>query len=510
MKMRKINFKHIGFALLTAIAFTSCDDYLDVNESPNGPNQQQLVPEIALPGAQTTTSATFMTTMNLLGNTMVSTWSGNAQQVQTPYSTEFQYLITPEFYTGVWENTFENTANLTHIIEFNNGDNYDYYKASALILRAFYFQYLVDLYGDIPYTEVHKRGENLFPSYDNAQTVYTSLISDINQAITLIDNTDSSTVINLGSNDAMLGGDMDMWKKFANTIKLRMLVRMMNKAETDSNLDIYINDQIADINSTGNLLGVGENITINPGYSDEANRMNPYSAFFGYTPGNFGDTAEQTFNNLAAGPTVFLVEFLDGTTNGIVDPRLDELYALRGTQTNITGNTQGGNTSLPSQIGPGLLSSPTQDGYIMTAAEALFLQAEASFRGYLTTGTPQGFYEDAVQASFDMLGSGSATSTLTSGVNLFDWNASSGNEIETIITQKWIALGGTNGIETWIEFNRTGFPSNMPLPETTTRTYRPYRLLYPSSEYVGNSQNVSQYNQTNNTAFTNKIFWDVN
>ncbi|NHN26052.1 SusD/RagB family nutrient-binding outer membrane lipoprotein [Flavobacterium jejuense] len=508
--MKKINLKNISFTLLATFVLVSCDNYLDINESPNGPSGQKLVPEIVMPGAQTTTSATLLTTMNILGNTMVSTWSGNAQQIQTPYSNEFQYLVTPEFYGNIWENLYERTSNFTHIIEFEDEKNYDYHKASSLILRAYYFQYLVDLYGDIPYSEAHGRGNKLFPSYDDAETVYFSLISDINKAILLIDNTNVATVVSMGASDPMLGGDMDMWKKFGNTVKLRLLVRMMDKAQTDSSLDTFITNEIADINTTGMLLTSGENITINPGYSDEANRMNPFAATFGYTPGNFGTTSQQTTSNTATGPTTFLVDFLNGTTTGVIDPRLDELYTLRGSQSVITGNIQGGNDNLPSRLGPGLLNSATQDGYIMTASEALFLQAEANHRGYLTIGNAKSYYDAAVQASFDMLNSGNANNIINSGINLLDWNASTGNEIETIITQKWIALGGTNGIETWIEFNRTGFPSNMPLPVSTSRTQRPYRLLYPSSEYVGNSSNVTPYNQTTQTAFTEKIFWDVN
>jgi hypothetical protein len=183
----------------------------------------------------------------------------------------------------------------------------------------------------------------------------------------------------------------------------------------------------------------------------------------------------------------------------------------RGNQTQITGNTQGG-VGLPSEIGPGLLSSPSQDAMVMTAAEALLLQAEAVQRGFLSNGaSAKSLFEDAIRSSFNLIGAADADTYIlnSNSVDKIGWDGSS-NKIEAIITQKWIALGGINGAETWIEHSRTGFPADMPLSEITTRTSRPNRLLYPNSEYIGNTANVSVYGQTPDSAFNSTIFWDVN
>ena len=75
------------------------------------------------------------------------------------------------------------------------------------------------------------------------------------------------------------------------------------------------------------------------------------------------------------------------------------------------------------------------------------------------------------------------------------------------MTQKWIALAGINGIESWIEYTRTGFP-DIPLSTISEQTSKPNRLLYPASEYSTNSANVP--NQPASDAFNTKIFWDVN
>ncbi|WP_323788255.1 SusD/RagB family nutrient-binding outer membrane lipoprotein [Psychroserpens sp.] len=518
----------LSLALL-CITF-SCDDVL-VNEDPNGVVIDELQPEVILPGAFTVPSATLMTTMNDLGNTMIATWSGNAQQVQAPYFTEFQYQLSTDFYSGIWDNLMARTGNLTQIIVNDYSSNYDYFKGASKIYRAFYFQYLVDLYGDIPFTDIHQRGDLLFPEYDNQVNVYIALINDVNDAIDQIQNTDANTAVDMGSNDVIMGGNMNMWIKFGNTLKLRMLLRISDVAPSNPDLQTVLNTEFASLNNA-EFIGFGENVTINPGYSDEVDRMNPFAETFGYAAGEFGNTANETFSNLRAGPTTFLVEFLNGSTNGVADSRLQRLYAPRAGQAAIQGNTQGGGDQ-PSRIGPGLLSSPQQDGYIMTASESLFLQSEAVFKGLLSSGNAKGLFESAILSSFIRLGvdtddvyplghplegelnpettpelAANAYINASSNVNKIGWDGST-DKLEAIITQKWIDLGGTNGAETWIEYTRTGYPSNMPLPDITNRPNRPLRLLYPTSEYTGNSANVSVYNQTVDTAFDLPVFWDV-
>ena len=176
--MKKILKKTTLLSLAMLVFASSCDDVL-VNEDPNGVVINQLTPEVIMPGAQTIPASTFITRMNGLGNTMVATWSGNAQQVQAPYFTEFQYQFSTDFYSDIWDNLMSRTGNLSQIINNDYENNYDYFKGASKIYRAFYFQYLVDLYGDIPFSEIHLRGENLFPKYDNQEEVYIALINEI-------------------------------------------------------------------------------------------------------------------------------------------------------------------------------------------------------------------------------------------------------------------------------------------------------------------------------------------
>jgi hypothetical protein len=175
--------------------------------------------------------------------------------------------------------------------------------------------------------------------------------------------------------------------------------------------------------------------------------------------------------------------------NGVIDSRRSRLYVAVDGSGMIDGAVQG-ETSGPevmSAIGPGLIIGNTQDSSVMTLAEGQFLLAEAIEKGYLT-GDAQTEFEAGITASFTYLGAGSAAGYIgaIAAVDGLGW---SGDHIESIMTQKWIATNGINAIESWIDYTRTGFP-NVPLATTATNTKRPYRLLYPTSEYVANSANV--------------------
>ncbi len=113
-------------------------------------------------------------------------------------------------------------------------EEYDYYKAIGMIMKAYHFQLLVDFFGDVPYSEALVRGANATPVYDDAQTIYEDLMLQLTDALALINNADGATAV--GNDDVMFGGDMDMWKKFANTVKLRILTRLMSNNPTTINI----------------------------------------------------------------------------------------------------------------------------------------------------------------------------------------------------------------------------------------------------------------------------------
>lgn len=509
MKMK--NFvKYYITGIIALSLFTSCENYLDVNEDPNNPLSEIVNPEIVLAATQVYTynclagtsvannPNIFQDNMNQLGNLMMNNWTRDVGASNSSYYfNEHTYNVTSDFYAGIFENLMLRTSNYT-FIQKTERPGYDHYKAIAKILKTFYFQYLVDLYGDIPYSQAHLRGENLTPAYDDDLAIYRDLYIQLDEAISLIDNAPDGT-INPGSNDVMLNGNMDLWKKLANTLKLRLLIRESERTASAS----YISTKMNELQTSGaEFLGPNDNIKINPGYSATANQQNGFASLFLTTNNTFKNNWSST------GATKYTITYLFNTN----DTRIGRIYSATSAGPNTYDGHQQGDvlntsTNYPvSHVGPGLLTNSSQDGIVFTAAESLLLQAEAVQRGYLS-GSAKDLYESGITESFKLLGltSTDASNYYSQSFNLVSWDNSS-NKIEAIINQKWIALNGINGGETWIENTRTGYPNHVPLSTVATTATRPIRLLYPSSEIAGNTANVPQQNESD--AFTSKIFWN--
>ena len=477
------------YILFLSVAFTliSCDeDYLDVNTDPNNPTS--VTPELALPVAQiyTATSIYENRYTNNLGNLFM--YSHSQAYGFSWYTEEFQYLVNASFYEQLWTYHYQSVLKQYHTLDVEiEGDNSNNnFRAISKIMKAFHFQVLVDLYGDIPYTSALKRGANITPTFDDAQTVYESLISELTAGIALID----SSADNPGEQDIMFAGDLTKWKQFANTVKMRILIRQSGI----SGREAYIQEQFDVIAAEGSGF-ISADASINPGYVNEEGKQNPLWAAFGKAV-----AGTVTLNNDATCASDFVLDYLTTTD----DPRIDSLFeepdaGHKGTPQGVTVG-EDFNADNVSNIGPGILKGADQDAIIISAAESHFLQSEATLHGFITGGeaVAKAHYDAGIAASFTALG---ATQGDYSGDS--NWSNLSSKQ-EAIITQKWIALMGTNGIETWFEYNRTGFPTGVPVSAAGDGVAdRPVRLLYPNSEISANTANVPK--QKN--AFTDKIFW---
>ncbi|RAV28585.1 SusD/RagB family nutrient-binding outer membrane lipoprotein [Sinomicrobium soli] len=487
--------------LLAAMVFvTSCEDFLDVNENPNDPPIS--TPNLTLPVAQQHFANLNGTEMTYLGNYFVynwavpSNWSANQEMLR--------YTITNGFYTMIFEESYgEIFRNLTYIETYEDEEgivDYSAYKIISQVLKGFQYQYLVDLYGDVPYTEANQRAENVTPIYDDAETVYRSVIDSLTAAADLAMNM-PNTYQDPGTADIMFGGDMELWAQFANTVKLRMLLRF-----SDTGQDNYIQEQIALIDANGAGY-IDADVVANPGYSSGTDQQSPFWDYVGYDEGG----NRQDRNRLTVA-TDYTISYLEDTN----DPRLEYIYApsadegeYKGVYQSVELPGSGFTETLLSRVGPGLLKGPDQDQPIMLLAEALFLQSEAVVRGYIDGGDAEAkaLYNEAITASFDYLGvEESVSDYYDQAIENVGWDASS-DKIEAIITQKWVALNGTSSIESWVELTRTGFPADLPTSNSSTRGagVYPVGLVYPASEYSRNSNNVPA--KTTDDAFTQYPFW---
>lgn len=495
--------------LVLLLLVSSCSDsYLDVNTDPNNPTS--VTPNLTLPVALNYSAIIEERDrgQNHLGNMFMANWSQS--DGFSWYNDEFLYLVTPSFYQRIFDYTYSTVLGQFQDLDNLTEPEYGYYRAIAKIMKSMHFQILVDCYGDVPYSEALQRGAIPTPAYDDAQTIYEDLIVQLDAAIELINETASNAEIAPavpGDDDGVFHGDMDMWKKFANTVKLRILVRQSDMAGRASYLQQEFNKIIAE--GSGFM---ADDVTINIGYNQTVDQQNRKWNDFGR---DVSGTLTLTSNATCATP--YILNKLTSTA----DPRLDLFFERPAT--GHLGVPQGlQDYDIPivdqyvpanvSNIGTGILKSPGQSSVIYSAAESYFNQAEAIHKG-LMPGDAKAMYQAGIRASFDYLGSeltGSALAAyqadrdayIASITPLVSWD-NSANKIEAIINQKCTALMGINALQTWFDYTRTGFPSDVPVSLLASTPDRPVRLAYPSSELTSNTANVpSQPN-----VFNTKVFW---
>ncbi len=438
-------------------------------------------------------------------STLTQQWMG-AWARTTSYSasgTQYQieaFALTNTFGDNFWGAMYHNMGDYNFVIS-KSADGSILPGASA-VMKVLVFQDLTDIFGDIPYSQA------LIPTitkppYDKATAIYASLPLKLDSAMALINASKASSD---DAADIMFKGDKAKWLAFANTIKLRILLRQIPNAATASSLQAEMNKTI----SYG-FLGAGTDAVINPGYKDATSQQSPFWAVFGFQVGSTNPYQSNTF--YIANQT--MIDYLKATS----DPRLGYLYA-KSPSGSYAGNYLG-DAGKPvnqlSSIGTGILQSPSMPGVVMTASNALFLQAEAAQRG-LISGDYNALFGQAVAESFRFLGipnaAAAAAAYLSSPSSLADPRITPGaggaSPIEAIIYQKWIANAEIDGLEMWSDYRKTGYPdrTNPSTNPAAGSNGIPKRLLYPQTETSQNPGNYAAQNQQSSDIYT-KIFWGL-
>ena len=453
----------------------------------------------------------------------------------------------------MWVNMYQDPlADLQYVILQTEGNvEMGYFNGAAKVMSVYNYGKLVDAFGDIPYTEALRGNEAIFgPVYDDAADVYTALLATLDDAIATIDAAGASgAALSLRyANDPLfgtaserpIGEQMLDWKRFANTLKLRMLVRLSTTTDVSAEfaaLETTFSDVLSVIDGTTVIIPGGEafltdDAEVDPGY--DKNRPNP-------TWATWGRTTADALANSSRIPTTFAFAFYNGTK--ISDSGRGETLFVNFplTPTNQLGNEVGNPTIVPGQVtwasnqagyeGTGVLKGPGMARPLMLHAEALFLQAEAQLNGDLAGSYVTSYYDgitasfrymckdenDAVKVAFAPLVANYLS--VNDGNDLVTIEDATGDpeRLEAIITQKYIALNMINSDEAWNEYRRTGYPATVPggapsfdiasnKSNVTNRFDRlPTRVMYPSSEQ---SYNASNYRAVDYT--TELIFWDPN
>jgi hypothetical protein len=512
-----MKMKFLIIAAVMATCFTSCKkEWLDINTSPN--TLPTSTPEFLFASAANRIAAT------LGPNELGSYWSGQWTQSNTYIisTATFSYQFNNTNF-NYWDGYYDILQDLQYAIDFADTKNQPYFKGPSRVLKAYVMQMLVDMYGNVPYTDALKGIASLNPKFDDQKAIYEDLIKQLDTAIT---NLKATPLISaFAGSDIVFGATISTantrWIQFANSLKMRILMRQSRITGRDAYIISEINKAAA---TTEGFLPAGVDVGVNPGFLASAGKLNPFYENWGYNAAGGAQPIARYPR-----PTTFLVSSLVSTTDTF---RLKRLAYPKGGESAISasnaevvanyvgvpfGASSGylaQNTSYigPSQIKKGDFGRPM---ILMTNAESYFNLAEAKQlygAGVTLPSTAQTYYEQGVIQSFRITGTTAtygadkATALLTSGKDLADWTASP-DKLKAIWMQKWLALVNYSGLEAWSDFRRTNFPL-IPLSASAPAGQKlPLRLYYPQSELAANGANVNAQGAID--IFNTRLFWDV-
>ena len=507
-----MKIKSIIFTALVAVLGTSCtESFLDINTNPN--SLPTASPSFVFTNALNTAAAN-MVSPNEIGSYWSGQWTqSNGYIIST---TAFAYNFTNGDF-NYWDGYYDNLNDYQFVIDNADSYNQKYLSGPSKIMKSLLYQQLVDMYGSIPYSDALKGVASLAPKFDDQKAVYEDLIKTLDEAI--VETKANSFASSFANADLIFKGNTTKWVKFANGLKMRILMRQAKVNGKDS----YIKSEINKIVSEGSGFLSAEEVAAggNGFFLATAGKLNPVYDRWGYD----ANGAKRALNNYPR-LTQFLVNSMKASGDTLRLKRIG--YAIGGesatpgvsAKSEIASNYIGapfGTSSgfLPascSAIGPSLLvkGEYNRPYILMTAAEVLLNLAEAKERygsDVNLTGTAQEYFQEGIKQSYRALGASSAESAnfIGSGVQNYDYTATS-NKLEAIAIQKWLALCNFNGLDAWCEYRKTGLPQT-PQSIQVPDNKRPVRFFYPNTESGSNAENVSA--QGTIDIFATRLFWDV-
>lgn len=392
---------------------------------------------------------------------------------------------------GYWQRAYANSLADLDYIDKNSSSTA--YRGISKVLKAYILQGLVDHFGDIPFTEALngaiENGSNLTPNYDSAETtVYPGLVTMLDKALEEF----ALSAGDVGDDDFIYQGNISKWIKFANSLKLRILMRTSEVAPKASEIKTLV--------ANGSFIETVDDMPFIP-FSGASGDQNPMYARAEWGVGNFYFASNATLNVL----------------QNANDPRRTVLYTLATTGTssgNLRGIDQGTIDDEPFTAPASDYSMASDYAYgetnpviLMSPWEVWFLRAEAAAR-YGTDDDETTAFETAVSSNFSYMGLDGTSYISTLGYNSSD---PLDDKLDMIGVQKWISLNGTQEDEGWIEARRFDRPASRlftdgiwqtpPLSVLPSGEF-PSAWLYPSTERSFNPNAPAQRTITDN------IFWD--
>lgn len=452
--MKKNIYRILALFMITATLGSCTKGFEVMNVNPNAPE--------TVPTSYLMTNAQYYLTAEVRDN-----WfNGRMGLVYSQYWSQINYTDESRYSPRVnvtnssWTGMYSNLYDLQDIINKCTDSPDDYaisgYPANqiavATIMKSYIFHIMTDTWGDIPYFGALKGVEATTPVYDSASDIYVDLIAQLEAASTMIDVAQPGM-----TGDVIYDGDMAKWKMFANSLIMRIALRMGDNAKATAAFPMAF----ASNEDNARFVYTSSGETINPIYDDFIN----------------GNRIEKDF---AVSKT--LLDYMN--TNN--DPRR-EFYATPHVDNGFAGLTYGlDNGNAPTEYAMGRSFQAANiyaaDAWtpLMNYDEVLFIMAEIN--------NDEASFRSGVKASALNWGASEADATTLSTAVAF-------SGVESIVTEKWVA-GYMQGVQGWAEYRRTGFPSFIDLPADGPHSAAsigslivPNRRPYPTDEAQLNKAN---------------------
>lgn len=483
---------------VAALAFSvsACDGLIDMNEDPN--QATTATTPYLLTDAQTLLADNYWSAFNLgrFGIVYAQYWAQNQYTSEDRYDFPYARASSVDL---MWENYYLVLNNLEEIIRLNEedpnayslyGDN-DNQIAIAQVMQAWTYQVLTDIWGPVPFREALQGAENPSPPYTDQSEIYSGLLEMLTEASNRID----VGAPGITSGDIIYGGDMEKWLRFANSLKMRVAIRMADREPgmAATAIEEALAAGVFESNDDNALLP----------YLDDPPHQNPIYV-----------------NYLGGRDDWHVSEALLDLMNNYEDPRRSA-YAAETVNGDFQGYPYGlneGNAqtlygeaddeySRPSD----LVTAATSPAIMMLYDEVEFIQAEAIQRGFIS-GDASTHYEQGIEASMNFWGVDDQAE-IDDYIESVPYDA--GDWQQVLGEQKWLALY-MQGVQGWSEWRRLDFegvlraPADGPVPSFGRDIA--IRLPYPNDETNLNEENVSNavsmLGGPDNQG--TQLWWDVN
>ena len=500
-----MKYKSLIIFIFIALGMASCtDDFVEINKDPNAITQEEASARYFITDPQ----------YRLYAPDRYPYWRAHLIHADRYagyftfghngcwWSDELGYSYSSGYTDATWgwmAGYFGSIDNFLGLTEPGGEFENDLMHAVGMIIKGLYYQMYTDLFGEIPFSEAGNP-DIVTPKYDTQLEIYTGIIDDLDAAMmTIGDNAKTGEGIDdLGNNDLYFNGDLQLWKKLANTLKLRIALRAYG-AEGASFADAAINEALG-----APLLGDGENCIM-----DKDDVISQWSsAAYGDIWWNFGglgskwNVGQNVIDNLRNNNDPRLevyAEPADGGTVDLVRPAADPGKSLflkhvgfvtqtltdagvSFTETNVgdslititmpvgiyyVGQPTRMGGDIYSYIRPEFFSRPAPeipakknsgtnmwDEIILTAAESFFLQAEAAVLGFGTEDA-EDLYQSGIQNAMSLWGVDVGDFV---NEDMYLLNGTQEENLEKISIQRWLACY-TDGFEGWAIARKSGYPS---------------------------------------------------